>query len=100
MTSWLSKEVPMKCSLMVAVSIILLSTSLFSQVQVLRPNPIIGTWKQNMEKSTYNPGPLPLKDSYTVQQYTASTDRSIVAITMNISPKRLPSLGAISAANY
>src|SRR5215472_17891493 len=100
MTSWLSKEVPMKCSLMVAVSIIVLSTDLFSQVQVLRPNPIIGTWKQNMEKSTYSPGSPPLKGSYSVRQYAAGTDGSIVAITMNISPEGLPSLGAISAANY
>jgi len=100
MTSWLSKEVPMKCILMVGVSIIVLSTGLLSQVQVLRPNPILGTWKQNMEKSTYSPGPLPLKGSYTVRQYAAGTDGSIVAITMNIGPEGLPSLGAISAANY
>jgi hypothetical protein len=66
----------------------------------LRPNPLIGTWKQNMEKSTYSPGPLPLKGSYSVRQYAAGTDGSIVAITMNIGPEGLPSLGAISAANY
>src|SRR5215471_4153347 len=100
MTSWLLKEVPMKCCLIVAVSLIVFSTALFSQNPILRPNPLIGTWKQNMEKSTYNPGPAPLKGSYSIRQYAAGTDGSIVAITMNIGPEGLPSLGAISAANY
>jgi hypothetical protein len=90
----------MKCSLMVAVSVIALSTDLLSQDPVLRPNPLIGTWKQNMEKSTYSPGPPPLKGSYSVRQYAAGTDGSIVAITMNIGPEGLPALGAISAAYY
>src|SRR5262249_40183401 len=84
----------------VAASIIVLSTGLFSQVQVLSPNPIIGTWKQNMEKSTHSLGPPPLKGSYSVRQHAAGADGSIVAITMNIGPEGLPSLGAISAANY
>src|SRR5262245_13476632 len=61
---------------------------------------IIGTWKQNMEKSTYSPGPAPPKGSYAVRQYAAGDDGSIVAITMNVDPEGLPSLGAISAANY
>ena len=63
-------------------------------------NPIIGTWKQNMEKSTYNPGPAPPKGSTSFRQYAAGEDGSIVAVTMNISESGLPSLGAISAANY
>jgi hypothetical protein len=100
MTSWLLKEVPMKCRLMVVVSLIVFSTDLFSQAPTLRPNPLIGTWKQNMEKSMYNPGPAPLKGSYSIRQYAAGADGSIVAITMNIDPEGLPSLGAISAANY
>jgi hypothetical protein len=63
-------------------------------------NPVIGTWKQNMEKSTYSPGPAPPKGSTSFRQYAAGEDGSIVAITMNISQGGLPSLGAISAANY
>lgn len=63
-------------------------------------NPIIGTWKQNMDKSTYDPGPAPPKGSTSVRQYAAGDDGSIVAITMNVNPQGLPSLGAISAANY
>jgi len=63
-------------------------------------NPIIGTWKQNIEKSIYAPGPPPPKGSGAVRQYAAGTDGSIVAITFNIDPAGLPSLGAISAANY
>ena len=61
---------------------------------------LIGMWKQNMEKSTYDPGPPPAKGSGSVRQYAAGDDGAIVAITMTISPEGLPSLGAISAANY
>ena len=64
------------------------------------PNPIIGTWKQNMEKSTYTPGPPPSKGSGSVRQYAAGDDGAVVAITMTIDPQGLPSLGAIAAANY
>jgi hypothetical protein len=90
----------MKCSLLIALAVIVFSSDLQPQDRGLRPNPIIGTWKQNMEKSTYTPGPRPLKGSYAVRQYAAGADGSIVAITMNIDPEGLPSLGAISAANY
>jgi hypothetical protein len=57
-------------------------------------------WKQNMEKSTYTPGPPPPRGSGAVRQYAAGDDGAIVAITININPQGLPSLGAISAANY
>jgi hypothetical protein len=63
-------------------------------------NPIIGTWKLSVDKSTYSPGPPPLKGSTSVRQYAAGDDGSIVAITMNINPQGLPALGAISAAKY
>src|SRR5262249_9694311 len=66
----------------------------------LRAHPIIGTWKQTMEKSTYGPGPPPLKGTYAVRQYAAGEDGSIVAITMNVDAQGLPSLGAVAAANY
>ena len=79
----------MKCSLMVALSIIALSTGLFSQVQALRPNPLIGTWKQNMEKSTYSPGPPPLKgssvDPYTVKIVQKEDDKIVSVSTRTIS---------------
>ncbi len=61
---------------------------------------LLGTWKQNMEKSTYSPGPPPPKGSSSYRQYTAGEDGAIVAITMNVDPQGLPTLGAISAANY
>src|SRR5262245_11329743 len=87
-------------SLVVAMTVLVSSTFLLGQVSSLTPNPIIGTWKQNLEKSTYSPGPPPPKGSYAVRQYAAGEDGSIVAITMNVDPEGLPSLGAISAANY
>src|SRR6185503_7084493 len=61
---------------------------------------LIGTWQQNMEKSTYSPGPPPPKGAGAVRQYAAGNDGAIVAITMNIDSQGIPSLGAISAANY
>jgi hypothetical protein len=61
---------------------------------------VIGLWKQNMEKSTYSPGPPPAKGNYAVRQYTAGEDGSIVAVTMNVDPQGLPSLNAVAAANY
>ena len=63
-------------------------------------NPIIGTWKQNMEKSTYSPGPPPPKGSTSVRQYAAGDVGSNVAVTKNINVEGLPSLGAIAASNY
>jgi hypothetical protein len=61
---------------------------------------IIGTWKQNMALSKYSPGGPPPNVAYSVRQYEAGSDGSIVAITMNVDRQGLPSLGAISAANY
>jgi hypothetical protein len=95
----LFKEVFMKRSLSLGLSVIACST-LLAQRPSLTPNPIIGTWKQDMEKSTYSPGPPPSKGTYSVRQYAAGDDGSIVAITMNVDARGLPSLGAISAANY
>src|SRR5215831_1450382 len=90
----------MKRSWVILVMVIVCSTGLLAQSSANNAKLIIGMWKQNMEKSTYSPGPPPLKGSYSVRQYAAGTDGSIVAITMNIGPEGLPSLGAISAANY
>jgi hypothetical protein len=53
-----------------------------------------------MEKSVYNPGPPPPKGTVSVRQYAAGSDGAVVAITMNVDTQGLPSLGAISAANY
>jgi hypothetical protein len=86
-------------SFVVGVTVMAWSTLSFGQ----GPTPaksIIGTWKQNMEKSTYNPGPPPPKGSYSVRQYAAGDDGSVVAITLTITPDGLPSLGSVSAANY
>jgi hypothetical protein len=71
-----------------------------SETPAQNVNPIIGTWKQNIEKSTYSPGPAPPKGFGSVRQYAAGVDGSIVAITFNIDSSGIPSLGAISAANY
>ena len=92
----------MKRNLGVVVGIIVIACSsvLVAQSQSPQTNPLIGMWKQNMEKSTYNPGPPPPKGSGSVRQYAAGDDGAIVAITMTIDPQGLPSLGAISAANY
>src|SRR5262245_54459295 len=79
---------------------ILAITLLLSQTPAQTMNPVIGTWKQNMEKSVYDPGPAPPKGLGAVRQYAAGADGSIVAVTFNIDAQGLPSLGAISAANY
>jgi hypothetical protein len=92
--------VHMKRSLIVVGVLALAVCSMTLLAQGPAPNQIIGTWKQNMEKSTYNPGPPPLKGSGSVRQYAAGEDGAIVAITMNIDPQGLPSLGAVAAANY
>jgi hypothetical protein len=85
--------------------VMLIAAALMASSSGLGQNPassrmLIGTWKQNMEKSVYNPGPSPQKGSTSVRQYAAGEDGSIVAITMNVDPEGIPSLGAISAANY
>ena len=91
----------MRCSLVIVGVLALGVCSAAAPLQTSASlNPVIGTWKQNMEKSTYDPGPPPAKGSGSVRQYAAGDDVAIVAITMTISPEGLPSLGAISAANY
>ena len=86
-------------AVVVGVTAIACSSVLMAQGPA-RADLLIGMWKQNMEKSTYDPGPPPLKGSGSVRQYAAGDDGAIVAITMTISPEGLPSLGAISAASY
>ena len=93
----------MKRRLIVVVGVtgVVCSTVLLAQAPVPHAaDLLIGMWKQNMEKSTYNPGPPPPRGSGSVRQYAAGDDGAIVAITININPQGLPSLGAISAANY
>src|SRR5687767_15868118 len=82
------------------LTLILYATVLIAQGPAPAVNPIIGTWKQNMQKSTYDPGGAPPKGSFSVRQYAAGDRGSIIAVTMNIDPHGLPSLGAIAAANY
>ena len=93
----------MRRSLVVVVGVMVIACSIVPLAQAPAPHPaalLIGMWKQNMEKSTYTPGPPPPKGSGSVRQYAAGDDGAIVAITININPDGLPSLGAISAANY
>jgi len=91
----------MKRNLVVlGLTVVVYSALLSAQSPSPYANPIIGTWKQNMEKSTYSPGMTPPKGSGAVRQYAAGEDGAIVAITFNISADGLPSLGAISAAIY
>ena len=89
-----------RCLVFVGIMFAVCSTVLVAQGPALKANQIIGTWKQNMAKSTYNPGPPPQMVSGSVRQYAAGADGAIVAITININPEGLPSLGAVSAANY
>ena len=86
---------------MILVGTIFVGRSLVrAQEPSLKANSIIiGTWKQNMEKSTYSPGPAP-KGIYAVRQYAAGEDGSVVAVTMNVDAQGLPSLNAVAAANY
>jgi hypothetical protein len=92
----------MKRSLFVfgGLGVLVCSTFQVAQNQAPPVNPIIGTWKQNMEKSTYNPGGPPPKGSYSVRQYAAGDNGAVIAVTMNIDPRGIPSLGAVAAANY
>jgi len=90
----------MNRKLVVGMTILVGASLLRAQGPSLKANPLIGTWKQNVEKSTYNPGPAPPKGTYAVRQYAAGEDGSIVAITMNVDARGLPSLGAVAAANY
>ena len=92
----------MRCSLVIVGVLALGVCSAAAPLQTSASlNPVIGTWKQNMEKSTYSlPGSAPAKGTTSVRQYAAGDDGSIVAVTMNINVDGIPSLGAISAANY
>jgi hypothetical protein len=92
----------MKRSMVVVgvVTFIVCAPILLSQTLSPGASLLIGTWQQNVEKSTYDPGPAPPKGAGAVRQYAAGSDGAIVAITMNIDSQGIPSLGAISAANY
>jgi hypothetical protein len=96
----LKRRFVMKSSFVVAgVVTVIACAAVFAQRPALSPNLIIGTWKQNMEKSTYDPGPPP-RGLGSVRQYAAGDDGVVVAITLNIDSRGIPSLGAVSAANY
>ena len=90
----------MKRSLIIGFALMAWSTLFAAQGPSQVDDLILGTWKQNMARSTYSPGGPPPNVAYSVRQYAAGADGSIVAITMNVDPQGLPSLGAISAANY
>ena len=82
------------------IAALVCSVALVEKTGAQTVNPLIGTWKQNMEKSTYSPGPPPPGGLGSVRQYAEVADGSIVAITFNLSSEGLPSLGAVAAANY
>ena len=87
--------------ILLLTAIFLATTVVRAQGPSLKANSlIIGTWKQNIEKSTYNPGPPPPKGTYAVRQYAAGEDGSVVAVTFNVDSQGLPSLNAVAAANY
>lgn len=90
----------MKRALVVGIGLMLWPTLVAAQVLSQTDELLIGTWKQNMARSTYSSGGPPPNVAYSVREYAAGADGSIVAITMNVNPQGLPSLGAISAANY
>ena len=90
----------MKRALVVSIGLAVWSSLLPAQSLSRTDELIIGTWKQNMALSKYSPGGPPPNVAYSVREYAAGTDGSIVAITMNVDRQGLPSLGAISAANY
>lgn len=91
----------MNRNVLVALAVTACSTQLAAQNPLPTVDPLIGTWKQNLTQSTYSPGEdRPPKGWYAVRQYEAGDDGSIVAITMNVDAQGLPSLRAISAANY
>ena len=91
----------MNRSVVVALALAAWSIQVSAQSPLPTVDPLIGTWKQNTAQSTYNPAEnQPPKGWYAVRQYEAGGDGSIVAITMNVDAPGLPSLRAISAANY
>jgi hypothetical protein len=90
----------MKRALVVGIGLVAWATHLPAQVLSQTDQLIIGTWKQNMARSTYSPGGPPPNVAFSVREYAAGSDGSIVAVTMNVDSHGLPSLGAISAANY
>ena len=53
----------MKQILVIVTAVIL--AALVSSILLAQGNPFIGTWKQNIAKSKYNPGPLPQSQTQT-----------------------------------
>ena len=91
----------MNRSVVVALALAASSIQVSAQSPLPTVDPLIGTWKQNAAQSTYSSAEnQPPKGWYAVRQYEAGGDGSIVAITMNVDAQGLPSLRAISAANY
>src|SRR5712671_6591626 len=94
-----------RCLVFLGLTLAVCSTVLFAQGQTANENPLIGTWLQNMAKSTYSPGPPPLRE-VAVRQYVAGENGAVVAITyLMYAPEGhpiegLPSLTAISVAKY
>jgi hypothetical protein len=85
----------------IGLVLVVYSTVLAAQARTPAMSPLLGVWKQSREKSTYSPGPPPPVGLSAIRQYVAGDNGAIVAITFNLfAPGGLPSLGAISVANY
>ena len=67
-----------------------------AQTRAPSANSSLGTWKLNIEKSTYSPG-VPPRSS--VRQFTAVENGFIVSTISGISPQGIPTF-ALSAARY
>jgi hypothetical protein len=81
------------CSLIVLGSVALLAQT---------PSPsskLVGVWKRNLAKSTYNTGTKPGPGSLSVYQWTARPDGFIIGTTVSINNEGIPSFNQ-SAAKY
>lgn len=76
----------MRRSATVLVPVFVCSVLLHAQSTPSASDPILGSWKENVAKSTYSPGPPPPASGIQVRQYRADDEGSIRYVLVSANP--------------
>ena len=64
----------------IRISLLLVAFFLFDVIPVRAADPVIGTWKLNLRKSSYNPGPAPMSQLRSYDADTNGVNATVVTV--------------------
>ncbi|MEO8099528.1 MAG: hypothetical protein ABI811_17655 [Acidobacteriota bacterium] len=79
-----------------AVAVALVATALLAQL----PEPIFGTWKVNLTKSKYSPGPAPKSNTKRYEAYKGGLKATQDAVTAKGDIQHVEIVGAFDGKDY